>query len=72
MEATQALIEPIQVQVNIKRPKRFKAGAELSGAVNLVSVDLIETESADVDSFELRMVIETAYSETADQDGKSE
>lgn len=50
--------ENLVVQIKTKRRPRFKAGAELSGAVNLVVVDINETADNDSETLELAIQIQ--------------
>lgn len=47
-------LEHLKVQVQVKRPRRFKAGAELSSAVNL-TVDVEDCEESE--DFKLQLTI---------------
>jgi hypothetical protein len=49
--------EDLEVQVKINKPTRFKAGAELSGKVNRVGVQVNEDLIENKEVFELKMVI---------------
>ncbi len=50
--------ENLVVQIKTKRRPRFKAGAELSSAVNLVVVDVIETADDDFETLELTIQVQ--------------
>lgn len=55
-DATQK--ENLIVQIKTKKRVRFKAGAELSSAVNLVAVDVIETADDDSETLELTIKVQ--------------
>lgn len=42
-----------------RRPPRFKAGAELSGAVNLVAVDVMEEVIENTEVFEISIKLDS-------------
>jgi len=49
--------EDLEVQVKMSKPVRFKAGAELSGKVNRVGVQVNEDIIENKELFDLKMVI---------------
>jgi hypothetical protein len=53
--------EKTSIQFTVKRPPRFKAGAESSSAVNLVAIDVVETTSADFSTFGVTVNMESTY-----------
>ncbi len=50
--------DELSLQVKMKKRPRFKAGAELSGAVNL-TVDVNETEGYDSNVMEMKLHIQS-------------
>lgn len=50
--------ENLVVKIKTKKRPRFKAGAELSGVVNLVAVDINETADNDSETLELSIQIQ--------------
>ncbi len=65
MSEVSKMVEPTKVHLKVKRPRRFKAGAELSGAVNLVGVEITEEVDAEMSRFELVISLEKTYTEQA-------
>lgn len=51
----------LKVQVQVKRPRRFKAGAELSGAVNLVAIDVEEDATNETESLKIQLTIGESF-----------
>jgi hypothetical protein len=47
----------LEVQVKASAPKRFKAGAELSGKVNRISVEVNEDQTDEMESIEVKLVL---------------
>ena len=47
----------LEVQVKASAPRRFKAGAELSGKVNRISVEVNEDLTEEMESIEVKLVL---------------
>lgn len=58
MKAENCANSNLQVSIK-KRVPRFKAGAELSGAVNLVAVDVVEEVSENTEVFEISIKLDS-------------
>lgn len=65
MSEEKKMIEPTQVHVSVKRPRRFKAGAELSGSVNLVDVEIIEEIDEQTSRFGINLMLETTFTQVS-------
>ena len=63
MEISQSEDDLLKIALKKKSKPDFKAGADLSGRVNRVSVDLAEEVSEDSGSFNLNMQLESEESE---------
>ncbi|WP_300667084.1 hypothetical protein [Fluviicola sp.] len=50
--------EQVKVLIKVKRPKRFKAGSDLSDAVNLVSIEVEEEVNGESESLFVQLSIE--------------
>lgn len=59
MKAENCANSNLSVSIKTKRRPRFKAGAELSGAVNKVAVDVNEETVDDIDVFEITINLDT-------------
>lgn len=62
--------ERLQISVKVKRPKRFKAGAELGSAVNHVAIDVEENVCGESESLQIQLNIEHSF-ETEDSHCKN-
>lgn len=62
--------ERLQVLIKVKRPKRFKAGAELGSAVNHVTIDVEENVDEKSESLQIQLNIEHSF-ETEDSHCKN-
>lgn len=47
----------LEVQVKASAPRRFKAGAELSGKVNRISVEVNEDQTEEMETIEVKLVL---------------
>lgn len=50
--------EHVKVLVKVKRPRRFKAGSEMSGAVNIVAIDVEEEMNGESESLQIQLTID--------------
>lgn len=50
--------EQVKVLIKVKRPKRFKAGADLSDAVNLVAIEVEEEVNGESESLHIQISLE--------------
>jgi hypothetical protein len=55
--------EDLDIQVKATRRPRFKAGAELSGKVNRISIDVDQDETADADKIAIKLIISSEVCE---------
>lgn len=53
--------EHVKVLVKVKRPRRFKAGSEMSSAVNLVSIDVEEEITGDTENLQIQFTLENSF-----------
>lgn len=51
--------EDLDIQVKATRRPRFKAGAELSGKVNMVLIDVNQEQTLDAESITIKVKIES-------------
>ncbi len=51
----------VKVDLSVRRTPRFKAGADLSGKLNRVSVDLNEELHEDHELLEVKITLETEH-----------
>jgi hypothetical protein len=49
--------DELEVQVKASAPRRFKAGAELSGKVNRISVEVNEDQTEEMETIEVKLVL---------------
>ena len=49
--------DELEVQVKASAPRRFKAGAELSGKVNRISVEVNEDQTDEMETIEVKLVL---------------
>ncbi len=59
MKAENCANSNLSVNIKTKRRPRFKAGAELSGAVNLVAIDVNEEMIDDTEVFEISIKLDS-------------
>lgn len=59
MKAENCANSNLNVSIKTKRRPRFKAGAELSSAVNLVAVDVVEEMIEDTEVFEINIKLDS-------------
>jgi hypothetical protein len=55
--------DDLNIEVKATRRPRFKAGAELSGKVNRISIDVDQDESIDADKIAIKLVISSEVCE---------
>lgn len=53
--------EQVKVLVKVKRPRRFKAGSEMSGAVNLVAIDVEEEINGESEILQIQLTLENSF-----------
>ncbi|AEA42571.1 hypothetical protein [Fluviicola taffensis] len=59
MKAENCANSNLSVNIKTRRKPRFKAGAELSSAVNLVAIDVNEELIEDTEVFEISIKLDT-------------
>lgn len=55
--------EDLDIQVKATRRPRFKAGSELSGKVNRISIDVDQDETADAEKIAIKLIISSEVCE---------
>ena len=55
--------EDLNIEVKATRRPRFKAGAELSGKVNRISIDVDQDETIDMETIAIKLVISSEVCE---------
>ncbi len=55
--------EDLNIEVKATRRPRFKAGAELSGKVNRISIDVDQDETGDAEKIAIKLIISSEVCE---------
>lgn len=55
--------EDLNIEVKATRRPRFKAGAELSGKVNRISIDVDQDETVDAEKIAIKLIISSEVCE---------
>ena len=55
--------EDLNIEVKATRRPRFKAGAELSGKVNRISIDVDQDETGDAEKIAIKLIISSEICE---------
>jgi hypothetical protein len=58
MENTNCQNSGLEIEIRATKRPRFKAGAELSGKVNRMSVDFKEVQTEEYDHFEVKLKLD--------------
>lgn len=53
--------EDLNIEVKASRPPRFKAGAELSGKVNKIGIEVDQNSTVESDIVTFKMVLSSEY-----------